>query len=559
MYGSIGQTPSEEVSLLADGPLFDREDSEDEQEGVRAPWGRGFLVATVIALAGLTAVVAAAPVQLVHAGLAIENLAGLAHDEAAGAAATCESECPCGSEMPDVDVARLAQQQQQQSALASPDVVAPAELSGAGSAGGGDDALYYEIFFTDGVDSESYVWYMTSQTEAISATVLVDATGYANGVVAAANRTTVYFTSDEGATSAIMKIDRDGQDLVELFSYAGGKPMGIDYNAHLGLIVWADSELDAINSVDLDGTNFQVQIAKGSNGAVQMTSLSEPVDVAFDEYKTNLFFSHSSGIHYLNLQTLGTPAEWVTMTGVTGLSVDAIRAELFFCGPTDVHKVATHGTDRSVTTVYSGVSSPYGVAVDDSDQLLFYTAKGEDGAGAGVYRGTTGGEAAVLVAFIYDARFIAALYEAPPTPTPTPVPTDVPLPAPTSVPLPSPTSIPIQAPTALPVPGPTTYPVPAPTDLPTPEPTASPIPAPTALPIPGPTTAPTLLPNPFPTALPSPDPTALPFPGPTALPIPGPTALPTAGPTPAPTSICEYYAMQCQASMSSNPLCNCRN
>ena len=113
--------------------------------------------------------------------------------------------------------------------------------------------------------------------------MLVDATGYANGVVAAANRTTVYFTSDEGATSAIMKIDRDGNDLVELFSYAGGKPMGIDYNLHLGLIVWADSELDSINSVDLHGTNFAVQIAKGSDGAVQMTSLSEPVHTSSTE------------------------------------------------------------------------------------------------------------------------------------------------------------------------------------------------------------------------------------------------------------------------------------
>ena len=345
------------------------------------------------------------------------------------------------------------------------------------------------------------------------------------------------------------------QDLVELFSYAGGKPMGIDYNAHLGLIVWADSELDAINSVDLDGTNFQVQIAKGSNGAVQMTSLSEPVDVAFDEYKTNLFFSHSSGIHYLNLQTLGTPAEWVTMTGVTGLSVDAIRAELFFCGPTDVHKVATHGTDRSVTTVYSGVSSPYGVAVGDRDQLLFYTAKGEDGVGAGVYRGTSG-ETAVLIAFIYDARFIAALSKHRRRRRRRPCQQKY-LSRADIAPLPSPTSVPIQSPTTLPVPGPTTYPVPAPTALPIPGPTAFPIPAPTALPIPGPTTIPTLLPEPLPNNAAHPRPNGQPHPKPTALPVPGPTALPTAGPTPAPTSICEFYLAV--ASHVVQPLCNCRD
>ena len=50
------------------------------------------------------------------------------------------------------------------------------------------------IYFTDGAEGESYVWFMESFESGIFASVLVDTTGFASGVAVATNDTSVFFT-----------------------------------------------------------------------------------------------------------------------------------------------------------------------------------------------------------------------------------------------------------------------------------------------------------------------------------------------------------------------------
>ena len=132
----------------------------------------------------------------------------------------------------------------------------------------------------------------------------------------------------------------------------------------------------------------------------------------------------------------------------------------------------------------SGVSSPYGVAVDDST-LLFYTAKGEDGAGA-LYRGTTARPPCSSRSS--TTRLRGALRHRPRPRRPpcrrmsSPGADVGPPPVADVDTLTGANRVAGSRPDDMPRPC---------TDGLRPEPTASPIPAPTALPIPGPTTAPT--------------------------------------------------------------------
>jgi hypothetical protein len=50
------------------------------------------------------------------------------------------------------------------------------------------------VYFTDGIEGESYVWWMESEKSGVYASVLVDTTGYAPGLAVASNETTCFFS-----------------------------------------------------------------------------------------------------------------------------------------------------------------------------------------------------------------------------------------------------------------------------------------------------------------------------------------------------------------------------
>jgi len=78
---------------------------------------------------------------------------------------------------------------------------------------------FWTIYFSDGSDTESYVWTMESTLEEIMASVLVDMEGYVTGVAVDKNGTTAYFVE---YTGSVYKVNNDGYGLTELYDACWG-------------------------------------------------------------------------------------------------------------------------------------------------------------------------------------------------------------------------------------------------------------------------------------------------------------------------------------------------
>ncbi|KAH8096215.1 metalloendopeptidase [Aureococcus anophagefferens] len=349
---------------------------------------------------------------------------------------------------------------------------------------------YWDLFWTDGVIAEgdddldeSYVWTTDQADAGIVATVLVDTLGKAKGVDIDLNGTTVYFTID----GCIGRVDKDGYDLKEIVCY----------------------DFDTASSME----------------GVVYSGFDAPLDVAVDETAAKLYVSAADGVYKMDMD-----ASDVTMvlsaasTGLTfrGLDVDASNRNLYFCADDTVYGASLFDPSDDYEALYEGLTTPVGVAVDGSQDLLFFTDE------SGVYRGSLDGSLdKIFVAMVEDARFAAILSEAAPTAAPTPVPTSHPSKAPTSHPSYLPTAHPSKFPTAQPSKLPTT----SPSFLPTPTPSSFPTPVPTSAPTGVPYPSPTPVPTPTPSSAPSTHPSALPVPKPTYVPTPVPSAVPTVAPT----------------------------
>jgi len=382
---------------------------------------------------------------------------------------------------------------------------------------------YWDLFWTDGVIAEgdddldeSYVWTTDQADAGIVATVLVDTLGKAKGVDIDLNGTTVYFTID----GCIGRVDKDGYDLKEIVCYDFDTASSMEglaiYDAY-NKLYWVDSDTGSLYETALEGND--------GTYSVVYSGFDAPLDVAVDETAAKLYVSAADGVYKMDMD-----ASDVTMvlsaasTGLTfrGLDVDASNRNLYFCADDTVYGASLFDPSDDYEALYAGLTTPVGVAVDGSQDLLFFTDE------SGVYRGSLDGSLdKIFVAMVEDARFAAILSEAAPTAAPTPVPTSHPSKAPTSHPSHLPTAHPSKFPTAQPSKLPTT----SPSFLPTPTPSSFPTPAPTSAPTGVPYPSPTPSPTPTPSSAPSTHPSALPVPKPTYVPTPVPSAVPTVAPT----------------------------
>lgn len=388
----------------------------------------------------------------------------------------------------------------------------------------------WTALWTEGTSSLSYVWVMQNEFEGIQATVLVDTTGKAQGVVMGANETYVYFVEDSGA---VWKVDIDGRNPVELIDYCTA-----DSCSGLGLDSWEYTE--KLYFVDSSmGTLMSCNMYTGDDEVTLVTNIEDAYAVAVDKKAGKVYLTASGAIYYTDYSTVGaTYSEMSTYFApstydIIGLSVDSEDREVYWTGNDAVYKAAIDFD--SPTTLYSDVKDANSVSVDWQQDLLFYTDK--YGINIGNLDGTMDSRVA---AYLYNTTFVYIKYEVMPTPAPTSIPTSKPTEHPTSVPIPAPTatptSIPTSEPTGVPAPAPTA----TPTSIPTSEPTGVPAPVPTSVPTSKPTTTPTGYPTgvpvPLPTSTPTSKPTEMPVPAPTSVPSPEPTSWPTPEPTSEPSS-----------------------
>ena len=404
----------------------------------------------------------------------------------------------------------------------------------------------WDIFWTDGAYSggdspeDAYVW-MTDQDDAgYLATVLVNTLGTANGIAVTKNSTFVYFGANVGDdevdfdyNSCIVKAAVDGS-LVELVVCYGDQNdsnssdiAGIDLYEALGKVYWTDTVLGKLYSADMhenDGTTYE-----------EVADFSKPVDVAVSERGGNLFVSCSTAGIY-EIDTDGSDKVQVVDGSGFGdvefraLDVDSVNGNLYFTANNVILVASTVAVD-AYWTLYEGLDTPKGVAVDGSQNLLFWTDA------TGVWRGDTGGGPTYEVAGLQNSRFITVEGYASPTAAPTPVPTSHPSLAPTGKPSFAPSSAPSYVPTPKPTHHPTPLPTSNPTPVPAPKPTPVPTPTPTDIPTPEPSPAPTGLPS----SLPSAEPSFAPSPEPSFAPTPTPTDTPTSSPT----TVCWKWQQDC--------------
>merc|ERR1712091_759421 len=88
-----------------------------------------------------------------------------------------------------------------------------------------DASALPSVLWTEGNADASYVWAMDHQDEGVSAYVLVDTTGQAQGVALHSNDTTVTFVAESGA---VYRADISGFDVVELLDYCDSEDLGTD-------------------------------------------------------------------------------------------------------------------------------------------------------------------------------------------------------------------------------------------------------------------------------------------------------------------------------------------
>lgn len=403
----------------------------------------------------------------------------------------------------------------------------------------------WTALWTEGTSDLSYVWVMENTDEGVLATVLVDTTGKAQGVIMGANETYVYFVEDSGA---VWKVDIDGRNPIEMIDYCT-----LDSCSGLGLDSWDYTEkLYYVDSAM--GELMSCNMFTGEDSTTLVTAVEDVYAVGVDKKAGKIYLTASGGIYYTDYSTVGASySEMDTYFApstydIVGLSVDSEDRNIYWTGNDAVYRAAIEFD--SPTEIYSGHADANSVSVDWQQDLVFFTDK--YGVNIGNLDGT---QESRVAAYLYNTTFVYIKYEVTPTAAPTPVPTSKPSAAPTSkptpAPIPVPTSIPTSKPTDAPVPQPTGAPTPTPTSspsrapspapsqLPVPQPTKAPSPAPSAAPVPRPTSTPTSHPThqpvPQPTSVPSPAPVPSPTSVPTPAPVPSPTAVPTPVPVPQPT------------------------
>ena len=435
-----------------------------------------------------------------------------------------------------------------------------------------DDYNDWTVFFTDGEEGESYVWWMASARfdeasapgrQGVEMQVLVDTKGMATGLVANANQTRVYYGTLDGK---IYSVGRDGRGVSLVHDHGSTTVTAADgtvsyefeisgldiYHAASGAselwyvaggalyaLALAPGAAPARQTSAADAAYYYAPALDARAGVVWLSSPGDSAIYAFDRFTGAIAASET-------IATAEPPL---------GLAVDGASHALFWAEGARVMKRAA-GADAAASELYAFGSGEEVVDVSldvysscGEAKLIFIATRER------LYRGDTDAleathaPASLVREDLLNLRFVYVQGEAPPTlaptPAPSPAPTAAPAPVPTAYPAPAPTSLPAPSPTALPAPGPTALPAPGPTAAPTPGPSALPFPLPTSFPAP----APTSLPAPVPTALPSPVPTSRPTPLPTAVPTSAPTFTPTVVPTSSPTAICELYQHQCGLSV----------
>ena len=380
----------------------------------------------------------------------------------------------------------------------------------------------WTALWTEGTSDLSYVWVMEHQDEGVEATVLVDTTGKAQGVIMGANETYVYFVEDSGA---VWKVDIDGRNPIELIDYCTA-----DSCSGLGLDSWEYTE--RLYFVDSSmGTLMSCNMFTGADEVTLVSSIEDVYAVGVDKKAGKVYLTASGGIYYTDYSTVGaTYSEMSTYFApstynIIGLSIDSEDREVYWTGNDGVYKAAVDFDTPS--KIYEGYTDANSVSVDWQQDLVFFTDK------FGIMIGNRDGTADVRVAaYLYNTTFVYIKYEVTPTAAPTSIPTSTPTGKPTVAPVPLPTALP----TPSPVPLPTPVPSPVPTHVPTSTPTGKPSPVPSPKPSPVPTSKPTTTPTAYPTAMPVPEPTAIPTAKPTRVPIPAPTPVPTPVPSALPSS-----------------------
>ena len=396
------------------------------------------------------------------------------------------------------------------------------------------ETKYWELFWTDGsiggnVD-DSYVWWTNEQLEGVRATILVDTFGYAKGVDIDSNATTVYFTVD----GCVARVHTDGYELKEILCYsndddaAGSVGMqGLALYEFDNKMYWVDSNTNTLYGANLEDAGEYWVVSDG---------FYQPVDVAVDERAAAIYVTDGHGMYKMDQdgsdRTLILSENDKGLSGFKGVDIDAMARTIYFSADDTVYYADIFDPSTTYTKVYEGLTDPMGVAVDGTEELLFFIDT------TGIYRGDlTGAQERVYVAEVADARFCAILAESAPTPAPTPLPSS----APTDAPIPQPTVPPTSAPTSKP----TREPTPLPTSAPSEAPTPAPVPVPTSVPTSKPTALPSMHPTFLPTAYPTPSPTALPSSAPSSKPTDVPVPVPTAVPTSLPTTQCWIEMNKC--------------
>ncbi|KAH8046426.1 metalloendopeptidase [Aureococcus anophagefferens] len=367
----------------------------------------------------------------------------------------------------------------------------------------------WTVYFTATMDSDSiistsYVWYITDENAAVSATVLIDSSGLACGV-SVYNDTLIYFTDQDGG---VWTIETSGLDATEIVSYDAygltGEPSGMDMWIYTGQIFWTDLTAGAVYSALFDGSGL----------ALVSDNFTKPFDLSIAPHQGKLYVSDWELERLIRLNTEG--GEWEeflhvpTPRGVCG-DIDIILNGSFLYGP------------------------PVSVGIDYLRDLIFYTTESE----IALYSMTTREYA--LIAYLTGLQFLWVEAYIEPTPAPTWVMTDTPTSAPTLVPYPAPTPSPSLPPSPAPSDPPSPAPSYAPSGLPVPYPTPEPSAVPTPCPHPSPTREPSPGPSAMPSPVPKPQPSAAPSYAPSWAPAPLPTAMPTPWPTPMPSPIPTEY------------------
>ena len=281
----------------------------------------------------------------------------------------------------------------------------------------------WTVYFTDGIEGESYVWWMESEKSGVYASVLVDTTGYASGLAVAANETTCFFSD---YTGSIYKVDNDGLGLIELISY-GGTPMGMDLYEYYDAIYWADA-MGYVYKSALDGTKMETIL----------DTCTEPIDVKVNMLQSEIYVAANEDNKIVRADLDGGNAEkFLSVSLPHGLWVDPDNHLLYFTsmaassGEDDSGFVATcsmmEGTYPNTTKIIEGIT-PYGVAVDEKRNLLFVTTDEE------LNLHDIDGTFVETVAGLENLQFVYVVAWTSPTPAPTALPTPVPTSVPTSVP-----------------------------------------------------------------------------------------------------------------------------